>query len=1380
MVVIIEAKECFVKVSFDLKNEKMKHQNSVSFEGYKFTKSEDGFREFEVAYPYDENKDDCYLEIYKLDKDEHGNYFTTGKAYSRSGGDNYKMNPGQNRIDLAREFGIEDNQAFAYHFLLVDKKTHFTKTRVDAGDVIDERSEANQKRNFFNIVTPDKSNLSRGGAMKLVIIDSQKVGYVYNDQNMIVKDEKLEKRGQEGIKTLTNKFGGTLAGLEQAIDNGEYDNYGRIISLPVFTDDDFTAHAYWNKNCMQMASSLGNINNYASLQRKMFAHGLNFVSDGAFVNEGLEGIHFKNILRWGEDSPYFNWFRASSLKDGPLSMGVFVKNKDYISHKIVNSPYTYNQSRTGSISIKDNPLYDSKKPTYIQFFDTRLVTEEERNDTTSLIITYSQMSTPNIYDLHSHNDSIYPYAFEINPETYNKNIRNLSSYNNANAQFPIYMDSPKAARFLSKFETFVVDGKFESGFETWDANPDIAKLNFVYSNADALALKNLSVNERKAEMAKILRGNYQVQDYVITSGKYWTQKTDDILRTHVAQSLRNIDSDNPQQVYEYIMKISDNKILPKSVKAEVTKAEVENVLSGFYNNKRHLSNEDKKSQILEGLMDTPLDSFEFGDNLVSVLSSALVSKRAVKKSEIGLSRYEMFKQGNPSLSDEYAKTYNMMDKIYTNEMLEFAQTVLNNVDSALPDGRKLFDGDNVTEYGKYVLPLVLPSIAKYAVVKALAPDNTVAIDSSTGEISYDYKSLKEVSLQTLGITNPASPVDEAQMVLEALAKGIKNVDSSIDGEIVESVFRTIEGTNTASFQLADLIIDKTQAGLDWRIDATKDIADIEDLRNRNTNFEYTWQRVTDFWKNFNKAVISKNPNAYTVAEVTDEGTLHKLGYGKYSGKYPKWEDIVPKFLRDTGLTATANYTHFFRDVSKIFTKDFEDGSSFSDNNYLQRIIFEKMLNGGNAFIRSGGLDAIRYSYTFIGNHDKPRALHCAAMDMELFYTDLTYPENMEKRRKAYQIIKDKFHDPISDEEVRKYNFAAVSPKAVAMADAVRPAFVNVLKTYQDKYHYSKETFDQAYIPISKAVSDLANGKFMGKQFDPEAFGVKPLDVTISMVLKQAKEVYGFRLPGLEADDFEDDVFEALMKPALSKVLGMMKYLVALPGMPTLFDGDDAGATGYDTKTKNMYLQCRQKVHDEWLEADSPKYKKFLDDYKELFDNVMKVRRNPKCNALNNGAVYTLPLNKTQSGELVSSIFRQSTDGRMAISIFNPSGLHTDHRRAYKENTLYLNRLYFTESGDSTVGIAGLREGTQFVNANDEKDIYYTRIDENGNYYLSRHCDGKDVPMPINDTTLILYHVPKGIPLTFTGSCMVKPNTRFVANAYENKTYDCGKKLALVK
>lgn len=1371
-----------MKVNLDLKNEKIRN-NAVSFQGYKFVKSDDGFKEFEVSYPYDEDKDYCYLEVYKLAQDQYGNYYTTGRAYSRSHGESFQMSPGANRIDLAREFGIQDNQAFAYHFLLKDKNGNgFPRVRLDAGDIIDERSAENEQRNIFNIVSSHKSTLSRGGSMKLVIIDSQKVGYVYNDRNMIVEDKALKKRGQEGIKTLTNKFGGTLAGLEKAVDDGEYDGYGRIISLPIFTDDDFAAHAYWNKNCMQMASSLGNINNYASLQRKMFAHGLNFVSDGAFVNEGLQGVHFKHMLRWGEDSPYFNWFRASSLKDGPLSMGVFAKNKDYISHKIVNSPYLYKQSRIGSVSITSNPNYDEKKPTYIQFFDTRLVTEKERTDTTSLIKTYSIMSTPNVYDLHTHNDSIFPYAFEINPETYNSNIKNLNKYNDANQEATIDLRSPLAARLLSKFETFVVDGKFESGFETWDANPDIAKLNFVYSNTDAMALKNIPTEKRRAQMEKILRGNIQVQDYAVTSGQYWTQKTDDILRLHVAQNIKNPEADNPQKVYNQIMNIADGKILPKSVKAEVSFAEVDNILSGYYYHKRELSKEDKHGQILEGLMNTPLDSFEFGDNLVSVLASPLISKRASKKSEIGVPRYELYKAGNPSLSPDFAKTYNQMDKIYTKEMYKFASDILTNVNSLLPDNKKIFVGEKVTDYGKYVLPLITPELAKYAVIKSLVPDAEIVTNIDTGEISYDYNKLKNVSLQTLGITNPSCPQDEAQMVLNAMQKGMQTLDSSSASEMVEPILRMLKDTNLASFQLADLIIDKTQSGLDWRIDATKDIADVEALRNRHNSFDYTWRTVTDFWKRFTQGVISKNPNAYTVAEITNAVDLHGQGYGSLSRKYPKTSDIVPKFLRDTGMTSKANYSFFFNDISQIFTKNFEKGGRFENKEYLERIIHTKMLGDehNTPFVKSSSLDSLIYSYTFIGNHDKPRALHCAAMDMELFYTDLNNPSNHDKRVKAYQIIHDKFLEHVSDDVVGRYDFSRVSPKAIAMADAIRPAFIDVLNKYRDKYHYNDEEFNRAFIPISRAISDLAQGKFLGKRFDPEAFGIKPIDVTVSMVLKQAREVHGFYLPNLEADKYENEVFEAIMSPALSKLLGMMKYLVALPGMPTLFDGDDAGATGYDTETKNMYLQGRQRVHDEWLIPDSGKYKEFLKKYKGYFDEVMAVRRNPKCNALNNGAIYTLPLNKAQNGKNVSSILRQSTDGRMTLSIFNPTGFHDDHRRHYKPDKIYIDRIYLNENSEILEGVPGLRKGLLFRNAKDDNDCYKVNTDDKGNYYITRIYDGNEVPMEVEDSTKILYHVPNNVQLTFTGASHFTPNARFIANSYENKQNECGKNLALIK
>ena len=1372
-----------MKVNLDLKNDKIR-SNAISFEGYTFVKSDEGFKELEVSYPYDENKDDCYLEVYKLAQDQYGNYYTTGRAYSRTHGESYKMKPGSNRIDLAREFGIQDNQAFAYHFLLKDKHGHgFPRVRIDAGDIIDERSYENEQRNIFNVVSAHKSKLSRGGSMKLVIIDSQKVGYVYNDRNVIVEDQALKERGRKGIKTLTNKFGGTLAGLEKSIENGEFDNYGRIISLPIFTDDDFTAHAYWNKNCMQMANSLGNINNYASLQRKMFAHGLNFVSDGAFVNEGLQGVHFKHMLRWGEDSPYYNWFRASSLKDGPLSMGVFAKNKEYISHKIVNSPYLYKQNGIGTVSIQSNPTYDATKPTYINFFDKRLVTEKERTDTTSLIKTYSIMSTPNVYDLHTHNDSIFPYAFEINPETYNNNVKNLNKYNDANSDATIDLRSYMAARILSKFETFVVDGKFESGFETWDANPDIAKLNFVYSNTDAMALKNIPTEKRRAYMEKILRGNIQVQDYAVTSGMYWTQKTDDILRLHVAQNIRNPEVDNPQKVYNQILSIADGKTFPKSIKAEVSFNEVENVLSGYYNHKRELSNEDRQSQIIEGLMNTPLDSIELGDNLVSVFASPLISKRASKKSEIGVSRYELYKAGNETLSPEYAHTYNQMDKIYTNEMYSFADAVLKNVNSVLADDKKLFVGDRVTNYGKYVLPLILPEITKYAVIKSLVPETEVAINRDNGELSYEYNKLKEVSLQTIGITNPSSPQDEAQMLINTLRKGMKNLDSSSTSEMVESILKTLKDTNLASFQLADLIIDKTQSGLDWRIDATKDIADVEALRNKHNSFDYTWRTVTDFWKRFTQGVISKNPNAYTVAEITNAVDLHGVGYGGNSRKYPKTSDIVPKFLRDTGMTSKANYSFFFNDISQIFTKNFENGAAFNNNEgYLDKIIYEKMLgtNDKAAFVTSSSLDSLIYSYTFIGNHDKPRALHCAAMDMGLFYTNLNDPKNHDYRVKAYQIINDKFLEAISDDVVGRYDFSRVSPKAIAMADAIRPAFIDILNNYRNQHHYNDEDFNRAFVPISRAISDLAQGKFLGKRFDPEAFGIKPIDVTISMVLKQAREVHGFYLPNIEADKYEKDVFDAVMSPALSKLLGMMKYLVALPGMPTLFDGDDAGATGYDPETKNMYLQGRQRVHDEWVTLNSGKYNSFLAQYKGYFDEVMAVRRNPKCNALNNGAIYTLPLNRATNGKLVSSILRQSTDGRMALSIFNPTGFHIDHRAHYKPDDIYIDKIYLNENSAKLEGVPGLRVGLEFRNAKNENECFRVNTDDKGNYYIAKYSYGKEEPIKVEDSTLILYHVPNNVQLTFTGSSHFTPNARFIASAYEPKVQECGKKIAFIK
>ncbi len=1391
-------RSCGVKVSLSLENNK--NNNQVNFTGFKWGKDEYGFKQFEFAYPFDPNRQECYLEVFNLGQSDVGNYYTTSRAKNRKGETRIWMNEGANRLNMTKEFGILPDSPFAYHYVVREKYGKHEETiEIDAGDSIQE-DKYGQKM-AFNIVVPGGSLVSKGGSMKLVNIDTQNVGVVYDAHGKWTINEQLKNRAQKSVKTLTNVYGGTAAGLEKDIDEGKYDGYSRIISLPVFTRDDFSSHKYWIENIFQPCNSLMNINNYGSLQRKMFAHDLNFVSDGAFVNEGLQGTHFTNMLKWGTESPYFRWFRASNLKDAPLSLGVFPKNTQNITYKLVNSPVLYEQNSSGKVTEHSNPNYDSKKPTYMQFLDKRLVTKEELKDPQLLIKTYSKLNTDKFYDIHTHDDSVFPYAFEVEPETIKLNVK---FFNQHNSEVPsnekLKFDGYEAARIMSKNKNYVVDGKFESGFETWDANPDIAKLNFVISNNDLKTLKNMTPEDAQIEEEKIRLANCQVQDYTVEGGKYWTRKTADILRMHIAQNIAKADAQNPSQVYDNIMKKSDGQTFPTALKAELYKDEVENVLSGFYTGSRKLSQEDKSGQILEQLMNMPLETIEFGTNLVGVLGSPLVSKRASTEDEIGVPRYDLYKFGNPNLPKEYQKSYNEMENIYKNQMLNFASDVLNDVNDKLSADNKLFDGEKVTEFGQYVLPLIVPEIAKYSIISALAPDVETKFDNATGEISYNYDKLLNTHIESLNLPKAASPQDEAMLVLGKMKKGIENISQSDKDDLAKAILTSVKNTNAESFKLADLIIDKTQAGLDWRIDATKDIADIDSLKTHKQPFEEIFGDVTRFWSKFSKGVLSENNNSYIVAEVTDEDNLHDMAWGYKSETFPEKKDILTKLFRLTGMTANAQYSKFFYDIVKLYSKSFQDGSTMDgeaeDTHVLADKLQNMLMSPSQPLLKSFSLPSILYAYTFIGNHDKPRALHCAALDMGMFYSDLTYDDKAH-REDAYRLLNDKWLDPVTNEDLKNYNFNAVSPKAVAMGMAVRKGCIDVLNFYKDRM--SKDEFDNNFKAISKAVADLSAGKFKDIRFDADSFGVKPIDFNIEKVVEQAKEQYGFNISDEEASrKFEHDVFWNIMEPAMTKVLAMMKVLVALPGMPTLFDGDDLGATGYDTETKNMYLQGRQRVHNEWMDKDNPKYE-LISKYKTQFDKVMALRKNPNCNALNNGAPFVLPTqiaynpfggDKTKYN--IPAVMQQSTDGRMTISLFN---LHRniDSEKPKYDTTQKLDTkclklpkimLNFDDGGTLQngalgFGIQGLADNTEFYNANDPSDVYYVNLDKsNGQYCIKRGTDGGNIT--IYDTTLVLYSNPKKAPLSFRGQYHIEQNSNVIKNAYSPKANECGKQLSLCR
>lgn len=1422
-----------MKVNLNLNQEVQNKNNNVNFKGYKPVKSNEGYTEYEFSFPFDDNKYDCYLELYNVKQDPKTEYLNIKNImkspdYIRKvmndenfdGEKGVKLTSGKNIINLADTFGLNEGKPFAYHYKLIEKNNRNNQFfRVDAGNVIDKTAETGKGYDLYNVVYAGASKVAKGGAMKLLLPDNYNVSWVYDEKNptkIIPNKQENIQEAKKSIKSTVNKLGGSLAGVEKDLELGKFDNYSRIISTPIFTDDSLTAHSYWNKNCFQTSMSLGNINNYTSLQKKMFAKGINFVSDGAFVNEGLEGIHFKHILKWGEKSPYFYWFRVYALQDSPFTLGVFGKNmsdqKDNpnVAQRIVNAEKYYVEEN-GKIKTKKNPKYNPKKPTYIQVYDKRLIKDPSKLDPNKLIESYDKLSSDNIFEINNHNDTVIPYSFPIREETYHKNMEDLLNYNK-NAKKPIKLNSFEATRILTKFENFEFEEKFESGIETWDANADIIKLNYAYSHTDTTHLKQSLTTEERNEMIKRLKkNNYEVQDYAITSGQYWTRKTNQILLMNAAQNIRkselqenlgnskDLDS-KVDAYYKLIMENSNDKVFPKSLKEKINKEIIRNVLTGDYNLKTPKMNTDKtyKELITASLMDMPLDSVELGDDIAAVLGSPYITKRAETEDEIGMSRYEFIKK-KAHLDKEYVDTFKRMNHIYNHEMTMFTSEILDAINlklKALPEKTALKDeSGNSTVLGKYLVPIITQEIAKFAVLKSILPDKDskttkvkMTVDDS-GQIIYNYNDLKKTSLQEIGIIAD-SPKNEANQLLDRMEKNMSKFSDKDKIDLTNAIIKSIRGTNLESYKLAEMIIDRTQAGLDWRIDATKDIADINALKGGEDTFENTWDTVIEFWKKFNQNVMKENPNAYLAAEITDVYPIQVKTGSPYSDKFPNFKESERQILNKAGFTTMANYSYFFADIFKNFSKDTEkgEGNSIGEADRVYNILVGSFGSDKKEFLRSGSLPSIIYSYTVLGNHDVPRALHCLALDMGIFYANLKDKNNNYNREIAYKVLNSIHPDTkLNQPDLDSIDWGNVSNKAMAMGNSLGKGFSKSL-SHLNRSRQEKQILD--------AIADISKGKFKGKHIEAEAFGVKPFDKTIEAVIEQAEYAHGLHLSKAEKKELFNETLKVILDPAYTKLLGIMKYLVALPGNPTLFAGDELGSTGYETKTKNIYLQNRSFLHHEWVDKNNAEeYQEFIAEKKHALDLLFEFRKRPEMHALNDGAPFTLNPMKgyiDNGGETkITGVLRQSTDGAMAISLLNPAGIKNDFAEYYTPSDVTVDRIELSKgSTNKMIGLeAGLKPGLIFANGYNKDDKYVVR-EYKGEYFLKKYNGPdprNDGPIKFGDSTLILYHMPgmeqgksEEYKPTFNGRrVMYNPQYNFVSNPYSQaQNIDLGSKLKI--
>lgn len=1299
---------------------------NVAFSGHKKKLDKTGYELQQFYYIYDPEKYNCDVEVYNVMRDDKGNINVLNPDEPQGV---IPMDGFNAEADMSEFPELDSNIGFAYRFKLTDKDTNEVSYAFDNGSVIG-IFDTKRTDNKYNVVLNNRAIINKNGPMQLIMPDEYYPG-IENVEGQPTLNEGLRAKALAAVRTHANKLGGNFYGIIARLPELEKEGVKRIVGTP-YTKDTISSHLYWTENAYQVAPALGTEEDFKTMQEELFKHDINWIADAALVNEGFGGIHMSEFLRKGQDSTSKSMFRAEEK----VSLGIIPDKCDYTRMKIVNAPFKINDDGEYS-SVNDD--YNPMKPTYIQFYDDRLASDEQKASK-DIINTYDNKNTDNVYDITKHDDAVYPYPIEVSPVELERNVKRM-----AQDKGRINLADVDTIKQIADFSNFnVVTKSAAAGLEVWDGNVDIAKLNFYRCDKDDVRFSKLYPEDRQEAIEDFDRGALAVRDYALNSGKYWTKLTADTLMSYVSNSIGGYAS-SADEYMSILSKLVDAGQLPKSVLENIDVEIIENVIDDNYhlyslddadmradmNPEGYGNDYNVNDYILRKSMDCPLETLPFATNLLGVITSPYIAKKANTEDELGVSRYDVSKAGNPNLPAKYSKVYNQAEELYKNQIVPVISDIISGI-----EGVKDEDG-MVTDYGKYVITEIAPELTKYLLVRALNPNADIKI-SSNGKIDFSSVDESEMTIQSLGIPfNGKSAEEEAQIVVDLLKQGMNSIPKAELNQLQENMKRRFMNRGLNDFKIAELIIDKTEAGQGWRIDAAKDIASIDAVRSDADSMTKAWNNVVDFWRRYNETVLKENPHAYTTAEITD---LYDLFKDEAKTIFTSDADAERKFLEATGITAVANYNYFFSLLPDMFSNyGFEVGDeswrAMKGENFELRDKLDTGWSGTNpGFLFQSPEDGVVNSYTFVGNHDKPRVAHCLALDMGLFNSDFSSAEHKSKAAKCLM------------KSEKSINFDKVNPMAIAMGTRLNTAFSDIVS--------DKETLQN----INKAVSELASGQFKGKSFDATAFGTRPFEVAIRTVLDEV-EYNGGTIENRE--DVEAKVLESILAPAYDRFYSIYKLLMVLPGSPTDFAGDKVGASGYETKAKNYHQQNRNVIHWEWLSDNADNKYKFVKQFYDRMNAISNLRSKKELSALNDGATVTLPLGEEGAGSFdqkIQSILRYNDKGSVVLTLHDLSGASTPLEKKMQrketnkpdEKTGKYNKIMLCHADASAKqGLKhGLQVGTKFKNEragdNSTYEIALTTSKGEKYYYLKRRdAQGREIPVTIKPedlNTLILYKV----------------------------------------
>lgn len=1160
-------------------NKKNNHNQNPSFSGCVLTQDTAGNNIYKIFVP--NAPQGTKVEYVTMTKNKDGVYKAHSKPQTR-----YLPTGYQPLILTDKDINLDKNSTLGY------------KITVPGSPLYRESCAADMDSGYYIANAPSDPNLSSPKVIEHIFVDA------FN-----VKDDKAlhSKRNHFNI------MGGTINSVNEKIPALAEAGITDVLGNPLIGQDNKSSQGYWTTNPYQITRNLGTITDFKNLMVNLFRHDMRWIADGAFVNEGIEGIHIEDIANFGTQSPFVNYFETKDLDSLTAKFGIYSKNSNVNKHihiQLVNAPYKINFVKDGDKYIEKDVKrvsYDSTKPTYIQVFDDRLASEEQMNGSDIFDI-YANKTTGDDFEITNYMGSVQPIHRKVTPKEVEDNYKKYKEARH-------YDKNIEFKNSLSRWTNFEFDiSNKNSGISLWVGNADISKKRFVLPEQSVLdQLKD------KSRKPLIEAAPYQVQDDTVQVGKFWTNEVSRTLAEEAAREIGQKVNEGSSYKDAIDILIKEQK-LPQKAKIVYEKDDngisaLDNILEKdfFDENERNYKLKPFKmpESITDGLMAFPMDAIEFAPDLAGALSYPHIKNLAVTEDTVGLSRYDMYKMGDEyynQMPERYRAQYKKMDNVIANDMSVKTKDIINKLSEKL--NIKMLDAKGeLTQEGKEIYALIAPDIAKFLVISALAPK--IQFKENDKFLEYDPDELRKISQNSLNLQYEISPEELAAALTNKIKKGVNSISAEKQADFVNHLEKRLRSVNSDSINVARLIMEKTESGLSWRIDAAKDVAAPELVEDARFDDNANKQAVMKFWNKFNEGTFEYNPKRYSIGELTN---------------WPS--SIFSEFKQKTGFSTISDYEYFYSSILGAFGVNSEGAHIGSLNEVIQDKLFGKSDYAG--FLDSGNEESINYAHRFIGNHDKPRVLHLLALDMLLFLNN----------------------------------------KNEAMSKALVEGFHNT-----ERYQALDDNFKASIYEVITKV--LEKGKYLknGKEViaDSENFGVRPFDFNIDLVIEQTKEKnagfkhYAQNNPA-EIKKLKADVLQTILKPALEKYRAIWFTMNALPGAPTNYAGDEFGMTGWETACKNEKQENRNPIR--WDRLDDNDYK-FIKEYKSKIDDISKIRKKEAASALSNGSTIKLEDQPVQGERSAVALYRYN-DKTDAVCVLHNAGFGGDRNLAGYD--LHLNSI----------------------------------------------------------------------------------------------------------